>query len=233
MRAARVLDMLLTLQRRGRMTAGRLAREFEVSERTILRDVEALGEAGVPIYTVRGIGGGIELMDGFETRLTGLTEEEARAMLLAGRPEIATRLGMGRAAATARRKLREALSPSLRPLADGLDEWFLHDPDPWHGHRIPAGELRRIAACIQQRRVMEMTLGDAALIEARPLGLVLKGGSWFVVDHADPTGVIAIDDLVATRITRRTFGPPAGFSLSEFWAVYASTDSGEGPGADR
>ena len=210
--------MLLILQRRGRMTAGRLARELEVSERTILRDVGALGEAGVPVYTVRGIGGGIELMGGFETRLTGLTEEEAAAMLLAGRPEIATRLGMGRAAATARRKLREALSPGLRPIADSLDGWFVHDPDPWNGHQIPPGELRRIASCVRRRRIIELTLGDAALIEARPLGLVLKAGSWFVVNGAEPVEVIAIDDLVATRITRRVFDPPAGFSLSEFWA---------------
>lgn len=222
MRAARVLDMLLTLQRQGRMTAGRLARELEVSERTILRDVEALGEAGVPIYTVRGIGGGIELMDGFETRLTGLTEEEAAAMLLAGRPEIAGRLGMGRAAATARRKLREALSPGLRALADRLDQWFVHDPDPWHGHGIPAGELRRIASCIQRHRVVEMTLRDAALTEIRPLGLVLKAGSWYLVHLAEPIEVLAIDDLVATRITRRVFEPPARFSLSEFWDEYSS-----------
>ena len=75
MRAARVLDMLLILQRRGRVTAPDLAAQLEVSERTILRDVEALSEAGVPIFTSRGAGGGIELMDGFETHLTGLTPD--------------------------------------------------------------------------------------------------------------------------------------------------------------
>ncbi|MBK5332446.1 MAG: HTH domain-containing protein, partial [Ilumatobacteraceae bacterium] len=88
MRAARVLDMLLVLQRRGRLTAMQLADALEVSERTVLRDVEALGEAGVPIFTVQGAGGGIELMDGFQTHLTGLTTDEASSLFLVGQPHV-------------------------------------------------------------------------------------------------------------------------------------------------
>lgn len=217
MRAARILDMLLTLQRHGRMTARALARELEVSERTILRDVGALGEAGVPIYSVRGSRGGIELMAGFETRLTGLTEAEASAVFLAGRPEIARRLGMARAAATARRKLREALSPALRPAADRLDDWFLHVPEPPHGSAIRPGELARIASCIQRGRVVELTMADASLVEVCPLGIVLEAGTWHVV-CARPLRSVRLDNLVATRMTRRTFDRPSGFSLSSFWA---------------
>ena len=220
MRAARVLDMLLTLQRRGRMTAPELARRLEVSERTILRDVEALGEAGVPIFTVRGVNGGIELMDGFETRLTGLTGREAAAMFLAGQLDLAARLGREEAARTARRKLLEALSSSIRPEASRIDDWFLLDPDPWSGHRIPAGELRRIARCIERRRVVELISDEGIVEEAKPLGLVLKAGSWNLVSGTDVIEVIVLDQLQATRLTRRTFDPPPGFSLRDFWEAH-------------
>ena len=152
MRAARVLDMLLVLQRRGRLTARELATELEVSERTILRDVEALSEAGVPVYTTRGAGGGIELTDGFETRLTGLTADEALCLFLVGQPQVAHRLGLAAPALTARNKLLGSLTPSLAEAADRLSSWFMHDPDPWTGNRVPHGELRRIARCIDRHR---------------------------------------------------------------------------------
>lgn len=137
MRAARVLDMLLMLQRRGRRTALELAETLEVSERTILRDVEALSEAGVPIFTVQGAGGGIELIDGFQTHLTGLTTDEARCLLLVGQPHVAHRLGLGAPTRTARNKLLAAVPAALAKEADGLSSWFLHDPDPWAGNYVP------------------------------------------------------------------------------------------------
>lgn len=106
--------MLLTLQRRGRLTAAELAEELEVSTRTILRDVDALSSAGVPIFTVQGVGGGIEVVDDFRTRLTAITADEASALLLAGQPIVAEHLGRGSAAAAARRKLLDALPAGLR-----------------------------------------------------------------------------------------------------------------------
>lgn len=217
MRAARVLDMLLHLQRRGRTTAAELAERLEVSERTILRDVQALGEAGVPIFTIRGAEGGVELMDGFETRLTGLTEDEAAAVFLAGTPGIARSLGLGRPARRAQRKLVEALSPGLRDRAEHLFEWFLHDPSS--RHTVPPGELGRLADCIERRRVIEVTVGGDEPVAVRPLGIVLKAGSWFLVisTEAGPT-VMAIDDLGTTRITRHEFERPPDFDLTAFWA---------------
>jgi predicted DNA-binding transcriptional regulator YafY len=218
MRAARMLDMLLLLQRRGRMTARDMADTFEVSERTILRDVEAFSEAGVPIVTTRGAGGGVELLDGFQTHLTGLTTDEALCLFLVGQPQVARRLGLGAPTRTARNKLLTAIPPHLAAEADRLSAWFLNDPDPWAGNHIPHGELRRLARCVQERRQVELTIAHDPAFVARPLGLVLKAGLWHVVCSTEPgVEVVCIDDLRATRLTNRFFMPPPGFDLAAFW----------------
>jgi predicted DNA-binding transcriptional regulator YafY len=232
MRAARLLDMLLVLQRRGRMTAGALAATLEVSERTVLRDVEALGEAGVPIFTTRGAGGGIELVDGFQTNLTGLTTDEAVCLFLVGQPRVAHRLGLAVPTGSARNKLLNAMAPALAAEADGLSSWFVHDPDPWSGNRIPHGELRRIARSVQLHRAIELTIGAGAPVTVRPLGLVLKAGSWQLVvarpaDDAGPADedgieVLELDQLRATRLTTRHFAPPADFDLTAFWTRHTA-----------
>ena len=224
MRAARVLDMLMVLQRRGRLTARELGAALEVSERTILRDVEALSEAGVPIYTSRGSGGGIELMDGFETRLTGLTTDEAECLFLIGQPRVAHRLGLSAATRNARHKLSNAIPAPLAVQADVLSTWFVHDPDPWTGHRIPHGELRRIARSIGAHRRVELHLAHGSPLTVEPLGLVLKAGSWLVVvTGAESEGVICLDDLLATRLTTQRFEPPPTFSVSAFWDAHVAT----------
>jgi predicted DNA-binding transcriptional regulator YafY len=225
--------MLLVLQRRGRTTARELAQRLEVTERTILRDVEALSEAGVPIFTVRGAGGGIELLDGFQTRLTGLTNDEARCLLLVGQPHVAHRLGLGAPTRIAGNKLLNAIPPALAEEADGLSSWFLHDPDPWVGNRIPHGELRRLARSIQNRRKIEITIADDPVVAVRPLGLVLKEGSWnLVVSRGDSIAVVCIDQLRATRLTVQPFTPPAGFDLAMFWRRHV-TRAGETPRGRR
>jgi predicted DNA-binding transcriptional regulator YafY len=218
MRAARLLDMLLVLQRRGRVTAPELAATFEVSERTVRRDVEALSEAGVPIYTARGAGGGIELLHGFRTELTGLTDDEAQYLFLAGQPRVAHRLGLDAPARSARNKLLNAIGPARADDAEHLATWFLHDPDPWTGNRIPHGELRRLARCVHERRRVELTIASEPTVTVRPLGLVLKAGSWqLVVAARRGIDVVAIDELRATRLTNQRFTPPAGFDLARFW----------------
>lgn len=223
MRAARALDLLLVVQRRGRMTARELAETLEVSERTILRDVEALSEAGVPIFTTRGAAGGIELMDGFQTNLTGLTPDEALCLFLVGQPRVAHRLGLGAPTRTARNKLLNAIAPALAEEADHLTTWFLHDPDAWTGNRIPHGELRRLARSIHQRRKVELTIAHGATLTVQPLALVLKAGSWHLIVAGDATiEVIDIDELRATRLTDVRFAPPADFNLAEFWRFHAA-----------
>lgn len=228
MRAARILNMLLVLQRRGKLTAAELSEALEVSERTVLRDVAALSEAGVPIYTVQGHEGGIELLDGFETRLTGLEEEEAGALFLAGQPEVAHRLGLGVAARTARAKLLHALSPTGARAAEELSDWFVHDPDPIEGHSIPHGELRRIADAIERRRRIELHFDDRPMVPCEPLGLVLNAGVWWIASRRDGAiGLFELSDLRGTRITRHPFDRPEGFDLSALWATHRAGSTGQ------
>jgi predicted DNA-binding transcriptional regulator YafY len=218
-----MLDMLLLLQRRGRITARDMAETLEVSERTVLRDVEAFSEAGVPIVTTRGAGGGIELLDGFQTHLTGLTTDEALCLFLVGQPQIAHRLGLGAPTRTARNKLLIALPSRLADDADRLSTWLLNDPDPWTGNHVPHGELRRLARCIQERRHVELTIAHEPTLTVRPLGLVIKAGLWHVVCSTDSAvEVVCIDQLRATRLTNRFFTPPEDFSLADFWQHHVS-----------
>ncbi|CAN5898183.1 hypothetical protein BH23ACT10_BH23ACT10_03480 [soil metagenome] len=215
--------MLFALQQRGKTTAPELAQLLEVSERTIRRDVDALGAAGVPIYTVQGRDGGIALLDSFRTRLTSLTTEELRVLFLAGQQRLAHRLGYGAPARTVRHKLQGVLASNLSETADSLSDWFLHDPDPWDGNRIPHGELRRLARCIHERREVEVTIGARPVMTVQPLGVVLKAGGWHLVHAADGfVDVCCIDDLRATRITRNRFVPPPDFELSTFWSRWTA-----------
>lgn len=225
MRAARLLDMLLVLQRRGRLTARELSDALEVSERTVLRDVEALSEAGVPIRAQRGFQGGIELTDGFETRLTGITPLEAEALFLVGQPTVAGDLGLGEQVRSLRHKLVGALPPALAGQPEGLESWFVHDPTPWGRDPVPHRELRRLAGCIARRRRVELRLVDGPTVTVEPLGLVLKAGSWHLVASTGAEqSVIRLDGLEATRVTTQRFLRPERFSLADFWSVHTAAD---------
>jgi predicted DNA-binding transcriptional regulator YafY len=218
MRAGRLVNLLLTLQRGGRMTAAELADEFEVSPRTILRDVEALSEAGVPIFTSQGSGGGIELLDGFRTELTGLADDEAAALFLCGQPAIAALLGMAGDAAGARRKLLESLTPDRRRLAERLDHLLLHDPGP---EQPPRRELARLFDAADRMVEVELRFDGSATVRVQPAGLVLHSGTWWLVCL---DGVSRhLDGLTGTRLTQRRFGRPADFDLAEAWQRHTVT----------
>ncbi|CAL9613510.1 WYL domain-containing protein [Streptomyces thermocarboxydus] len=129
MRADRLVSLVLLLRQRGRMTAEALARELEVSTRTVLRDMEALSAAGVPVYAERGRHGGFALLPDFRTALTGLTHDEALALLVAGSRRGAQLFGLGSALASAVLKVVDALPEGLRETAAGAAQRLLVDPE--------------------------------------------------------------------------------------------------------
>jgi predicted DNA-binding transcriptional regulator YafY len=231
MRASRLVNLLLFLQTRGQMTAAQLAEKLEVSVRTIYRDVDALSEAGVPIYAERGPHGGVRLVDGYRTRLTGLTEDEAEALFLAGLPGPASELGLGTVVAAARLKVLAALPPELRARASRITERFHLDAPGWFKPAEDVPHLAALSQAVWESRVIDIvhSRSDRA-VERRvePIGLVLKGGIWYLVArHGEQVRTYRVSRITAATLTEERFERPADFDLAGFWteatAAYAET----------
>ena len=233
MRASRLVQLMLFLQARGRTTAAVLAGELEVSERTVHRDVDALSAAGVPIYAERGPHGGIQLVDGYRTRLTGLTGDEAEALFLSGLPGPAAELGLGTMVAAARLKVLAALPNELRARASRLVERFHLDAAGWFqaGDAVP--HLAILADAVWEARRLAITYRRGASQVDRtiePLGLVLKAGVWYVVAAADgQVRTYRGRRILAVRDTGETFTRPAGFDLAAHWAESAAAYERDAP----
>src|SRR5688500_14925434 len=150
--ASRLLSILLTLQHRGRVTARELAESFEVSVRTIYRDIDELSAAGVPVYAEKGRNGGFQLLDGYRTRLTGLDRGEAEALFLAGLPGAAAQLGLGEALSRMRLKLLAALPEQTRDDAERVSGRFHLDPVPWFREADEQAILPELAVAVWGRR---------------------------------------------------------------------------------
>src|SRR5215468_5173498 len=154
MRASRLLSALLLLQTNGRMSARALAEALDVSVRTVYRDMTALHEAGVPVYAEGGPDGGYQLVAGFRTTLTGLTEDEARVLFLTGLPGPAADLGLGEQVSAAELKLTAALPPALRATANRVRERFHLDAPGWYTRGDASPHLGHVAEALwQQRRI--------------------------------------------------------------------------------
>jgi predicted DNA-binding transcriptional regulator YafY len=222
MRASRLVTLLLLLQTRGRQTAAQLAAELEVSERTVHRDVDALSEAGVPIYAERGPHGGVQLVEGYRTRLTGMTADEAEAIFLSGLPGPAAELGLGTVVTAARLKVLASLPSELRVRASRLVERFYLDAAGWFQESDPVPHLAAVAESVWEGRRLwiEYERGDSRVERIlEPLGLVLKGGIWYAV--ASVEGAIRtyrLSRVMAARPLDETFERPAGFDLASHWA---------------
>jgi predicted DNA-binding transcriptional regulator YafY len=226
MRASRLVSVLLLLQSRGGLTAAELARELEVSVRTIHRDVEALSASGVPIYAERGPHGGIRLVDGYRTRLTGMTADEAEALFLSGLPGPAAELGLGTVVAAAQLKVLAALPVELRARASRLVERFHLDAAAWYHADEPVPLLGPLSEAVWESQRIEIGYdrGDKTVDRVLgPLGLVLKAGVWYLVADADGQP----RTYRVSRITRVTglgerFERPTDFDLAAFWTESSS-----------
>ncbi|MER5869195.1 WYL domain-containing protein [Streptomyces sp. NPDC002044] len=239
MKSSRLLSILLLLQTRGRMTAAELARELEVSVRTVYRDAEALSAAGVPLYGDAGHSGGYQLLAGYRTRLTGLHAGEAEALFLTGMPGPAAQLGLGRALSAAQLKLRAALPPELRAQADRMRLRFHLDAPGWYAEHEETPYLAQVADAVWRGRVIDVRYRRWRApqeVERRlaPYGLVLKAGRWYLV--AAPAGTpgpdgthgpdgtreartYRVDQILRVTETAGESEPelPEGFDLAAHW----------------
>lgn len=221
MRASRLLSILITLQAQGQRSAASLAEELEVSVRTIYRDVDALSAAGVPIYAERGAGGGFRLLDGYKTRLTGMTRPEAEAMLFMGLPGPAMQLGLADAYFASRLKLLASLPQGMREEATRIASRFHLDTAAWNPDEASIYLLPDLAGAVwDQRRIRldyeSWTKASARLVD--PLGLVLKAGTWYLVAR-DGGRVLTyrLASIRAVAITDETFERDAQFDLAAHW----------------
>lgn len=226
MRASRLLSILLLLQTRGRLTATELATELEISVRTVYRDIESLAAAGIPVYADRGPAGGYQLLEGFRTKLTGLTSDEADSLFLSGLPDsAATELGLGTVLAATELKLRAALPPELRSRAGRIRERFHLDAPGWFRDADDVPHLSAIAAAVWEQRRIQIRYHRAwrpadVTRELEPLGLVLKAGIWYLVaqESGQPRSY-RVTRILSLDVLDTEFERPADFDLATFWAT--------------
>jgi len=224
MLASRLLSILMLLQARGRVSARELAAEFEVSVRTIHRDIDQLSAAGIPVYADRGRTGGFALMDGYRTKLTGLSQPEAEALFLAGLPGPAEQLGLADVLSAARLKLLAALPAQVQPSAERIAQRFHLDPAPWFHASDPQPQLQTVARAVWNAKVLKLHYRPAGESEARArklaaLGLVLKAGVWYLVAQSGRAiRTYSVANIRDAEITDESFQRPKGFDLAAHWA---------------
>jgi predicted DNA-binding transcriptional regulator YafY len=223
-RAGRLVQLLLLLQVHGKLTARQLAERLEVSVRTVYRDLEALSGAGIPVLAEPGPQGGCRLVDGYRTRLTGLTPEEAEALALSGLPGPAADLGLGTVLAAAQVKVDAALPPELRRRASRVRERFHLDAPGWFSRTEDVPHLSLLAQAVWEERRADITYARSDRPVERtvdPLGLVLKAGRWYLVAGAGRSReprTYRVSRVQAAELRDDPVQRPDGFDLADHWA---------------
>jgi len=235
MRADRLLLLLALLESRGRLTTDHLARELEVSRRTVLRDVFALRVAGFPVNSVAGPGGGCWLEDSFRNRLLHLSRDEIAALFSLSVPSPLVELGVGGDLKGALLKLSAALPASGDGAGRRAKPRVHLDSAPWTAPTDSAQYLALLHRAVLEDRWVRATFLRARTIRSSrriaPYGLVAKATTWYVV-WAGEDGRLRVDravGIVEAELLRDTFSRPARFDLEEFWTAWCREQEGSGP----
>jgi predicted DNA-binding transcriptional regulator YafY len=215
--------MLLLLQTRGSVTAAELAERLEVSPRTVYRDAEALGAAGVPIYTERGRGGGIRLLPGFRTDVTGLTHDEAQALFVLTTGGAQADLGLAVPLRSAIAKVMRAVPAPFQPSAAAASQRILVDPVGWMRQADPLAQLPTLQSAVFRDRRLQLRYRSSGVQRAServvdPYGLVCKSGVWYLVaDSAGEPRLFRVSRVESASVTDEPAVRRDGVSLAGQW----------------
>ncbi|NLX09152.1 MAG: YafY family transcriptional regulator [Chloroflexi bacterium] len=229
MRADRLIALLMLLQRRGQMTAQALADELETSVRTVYRDIDALSAAGIPIYAERGRGGGCALLDSFQTNLTGLTENEVRALFMLSIPGPLATLGVAEELKSAMLKLSAALPAARRQDEDRVRQRIHLDSSWWFQAHEPVPHLDVIQRAVWQDHKLRLTycrpypIQDQVELLVEPYGLVAKAGVWYLVAlNQARFRAYRVTRLLGAELVPESFERCPDFDLAAFWQAWSA-----------
>ncbi|MCT9080068.1 helix-turn-helix transcriptional regulator [Streptomyces fulvoviolaceus] len=223
MKSDRLLSILLLLQTRGRVPAHELAERLEVSVRTVCRDIEALSASGVPVYAERGRHGGIELLAGFRTDVTGLTADESRALFIVAAQGAHAALGLDAALGSALRKVMAALPAPQRPAAEVASRRILVDATRWKGGPQKAVDLEVLQGAVFADRRLRLRYRHSDAKETRtctvdPYGLVAKAGVWYLVaDRRGRPQLFRADRMRSATVLEEAVRRRPGLELADVW----------------
>lgn len=219
--------MLLLLQSRGRITARELAERLEVSTRTVYRDLDALSAAGVPVYAERGANGGCVLRPGYRTDLTGLKASEAASLLAGTTGQVLDAVGLGGELRQALIKLEAAVGTPTRADVERVRTRLHIDPTAWFVPEERTPHLAALRDAVLNDRTVRLTYrridGSEATRAVDPLGLVVKGGVWYLTAaSAGAMRVFRVSRIRKVVVGRRQFTRPRRFDLAAFWRRWAT-----------